>query len=248
MTWVAAALVVTTLAAMASGRVDPIVALLAALVLGAVLDLAPPAELAAGLSNAGVITVAGMLVIAKGIVQTGVVARATWALLSSAASARQAFRRLAGPIGIASALINTTPLVALLIPATRQLEQTKRIPARELLLPMAHVTTLVGSVTLIGTSSNLVIAGIASQRGVEMSMLSFAPVALPVALVGTRDDLPDRPADPPRHAGDGHQGEGVAGRDPGDRARGRREPPRGQARDLPDAGVRAGRRSSAGAS
>ena len=43
MTWVAAALVVTTLAAMASGRVDPIVALLAALVLGAVLDLAPPA-------------------------------------------------------------------------------------------------------------------------------------------------------------------------------------------------------------
>jgi di/tricarboxylate transporter len=185
MTWVAAALVVTTLAAMASGRVDPIVALLAALVLGAVLDLAPPAELASGLSNAGVITVAAMLVIAKGIVQTGLVARATWALLSSAASARQAFRRLAGPIGIASALINTTPLVALLIPATRQLEQTKRIPARELLLPMAHVTTLLGSVTLIGTSSNLVIAGIASQRGVEMSMLSFAPVALPVALVGT---------------------------------------------------------------
>ena len=89
MTWVAAALVVTTLAAMASGRVDPIVALLAALVLGAVLDLAPPAELAAGLSNAGVITVAAMLVIAKGIVQTGVVARATWALLSSAASARR---------------------------------------------------------------------------------------------------------------------------------------------------------------
>ena len=109
------------------------------------------------------ITVAAMLVIAKGIVQTGVVARATWALLSSAASARQAFRRLAGPIGIASALINTTPLVALLIPATRQLEQTKRIPARELLLPMAHVTTLMGSVTLIGTSSNLVIAGIASS-------------------------------------------------------------------------------------
>jgi di/tricarboxylate transporter len=185
MTWVAAALVTTTLAAMASGRVDPIVALLAALVLGAVLDLAPPAELAAGLSNAGVITVAAMLVIAKGIVQTGVVARATWALLSSAAGARQAFRRLAGPMGFGSALINTTPLVALLIPATRQLEQTKHIPARELLLPLAHVTTLMGSVTLIGTSSNLVIAGIAGERGVDMSMLSFAPVALPVALVGT---------------------------------------------------------------
>jgi di/tricarboxylate transporter len=52
------------------------------------------------------------------------------------------------------------------------------------LLPIAHATTLVGSVTLIGTSSNLVIAGIAADRGVHMSMLSFVPVALPVALAG----------------------------------------------------------------
>jgi hypothetical protein len=93
-------------------------------------------------------------------------------------------RRLSLPIGVASALINTTPLVALLIPAARQLEQAKRIPAREVLLPIAHVTTLAGSVTLIGTSSNLVIAGIAGERGVDMRMFSFALVALPVALVG----------------------------------------------------------------
>jgi Na+/H+ antiporter NhaD/arsenite permease-like protein len=113
-----------------------------------------------------------------------VVTRATWALLAPTTSARQVFRRLVFPIGVASALINTTPLVALLIPAARQLQQTKRIPAREVLLPLAHVTTLAGSVTLIGTSSNLVIAGIAQDRGVDMAMLSFAAVALPVALVG----------------------------------------------------------------
>jgi Na+/H+ antiporter NhaD/arsenite permease-like protein len=71
--------------------------------------------------------------------------------------------------------------VALLIPASRQLEQTRRIPAREVLLPIAHVTTLAGSVTLIGTSPNRVIAGIAGERGVDMGMFSFAAVALPVA-------------------------------------------------------------------
>lgn len=75
-------------------------------------------------------------------------------------------------------------MVALLIPATKELEQTRDIPARQVLLPIAHVTTLAGAVTLIGTSSNLVIAGIAGQSGIQMSMLSFAPVALPVALVG----------------------------------------------------------------
>ena len=39
--------------------------------------------------------------------------------------------------------------------------------------------------SLIGTSSNLLIAGIAAGRGIEMGMLSYAPVALPTALVGT---------------------------------------------------------------
>ncbi|MGN6168301.1 MAG: SLC13 family permease [Solirubrobacteraceae bacterium] len=184
MIYVAAGLVIAALVAMASGRVDPLLALLVTLILAGILGIAPADQLAAGLSNAGVITVAAMLVIAKGIVQTGVVSRATWVLLASTNTVQQVLRRLSFPIGVASALINTTPLVALLIPAARQLEQTKRIPARKVLLPLAHVTTLAGSVTLIGTSSNLVIAGIAGEHGVDMGMLSFAAVALPVALVG----------------------------------------------------------------
>ena len=80
-------------------------------------------------------------------------------------------------------MINTTPIVAMLVPASKELEQS-RGAARELLLPITHVTTLAGSITLIGTSSNLLIAGIAGDNNVTMTMLSFAPVALPVALVG----------------------------------------------------------------
>jgi di/tricarboxylate transporter len=125
-----------------------------------------------------------MLVIAKGVVHTGIVARATSRLLAQVTTAGEALGRLIVPVGIASALINTTPLVAMLIPASKQLEQTHRVPARRVLLPIAHATTLAGSVTLIGTSSNLLIAGIASDADVKVSMLSFAPVALPVCLVG----------------------------------------------------------------
>ena len=79
MIYVAAALVVAALVAMASGKVDPLLALLVALILAGILGIAPAAQLASGLSNAGVITVAAMLVIAKGVLQTGVVSRATWA-------------------------------------------------------------------------------------------------------------------------------------------------------------------------
>jgi di/tricarboxylate transporter len=180
----AAVVVVATLAVMASGKVPAVLALATGLAVGGILKLAPVSALFAGLSNGGVITVAGMLVIAKGVVKTGVIARATWRLLATVTTAAQALRRLIVPVGVASALMNTTPLVAMLVPASRQLEQTREIPAREVLLPIAHATTLVGSVTLIGTSSNLLIAGIASGEGVHVTMLSFAPVALPVCLVG----------------------------------------------------------------
>lgn len=126
-----------------------------------------------------------MLVIAKGVVHTGIVTRVTWRLLSALDTAREAFLRLVGPIGLLSALINTTPIVAMLIPAARELQQTRAVPARELLLPITHATALAGSVTLIGTSSNLIIAGLAAPPGVELGMVSFAPVAPPVAIVGT---------------------------------------------------------------
>jgi di/tricarboxylate transporter len=169
---------------MTSGKVPTVIALGAGLAIAGITRVAPPEVLFSGLSNGGVITVAAMLVIAKGIMSTGVITRVTWRLLSTVKTARQALRRLALPIGVASALMNTTPIVAMLIPAAKELEQTRRVPARELLLPIAHITTLAGSVTLIGTSSNLLIAGIAADSGVEVGMLSFAAVALPVAIVG----------------------------------------------------------------
>jgi len=181
---VAALLVVATLVAMASGKVPAVLALGSCLAVAGILQITPPAELFSGLSNSGVITVAGMLVIAKGVVQTGIIARLTWRLLAGVTTTTQAFLRLVAPTGVLSALMNTTPIVAMLIPAARELQQTRNVPARQLLLPMAHATTLAGSVTLIGTSSNLLIAGIAATAGINVSMLSFAPVALPVALVG----------------------------------------------------------------
>lgn len=68
-------IVVVTLAAIVSGRVPAVLALVCALVLAGFIGIATPAELFAGLSNGGVITIAAMLVIAKGVFYTGVVSR-----------------------------------------------------------------------------------------------------------------------------------------------------------------------------
>jgi di/tricarboxylate transporter len=181
---IAAVIVVITLAVIVSGRAPAVLALICALLVAGFIGIAKPSELFAGLSNGGVITIAAMLVIAKGVFYTGVVSRVMYRLLSGADSVRQTLARLIPPVGVLSALINTTPIMAMLIPATKELEQQSGIPARGVLLPIAHATTLAGSATLIGTSSNLLIAGIAKPLGVNLSMFSFVPVAVPVALAG----------------------------------------------------------------
>ncbi len=184
MIYFAALLVIVTLVAMASGRVPPVLALGCALAVAGLTGMATSAELFAGLSNGGIITVAAMLVIAKGVIHTGVVSRVTWRLLSGVTTASQTLRKIIVPVGVLSATINTTPIVAMLIPAVKELQQTRGIPARQVLLPIAQATTLAGSITLIGTSSNLLIAGIAGAAGVSVDLFSFAPIALPVCLVG----------------------------------------------------------------
>jgi di/tricarboxylate transporter len=181
---VAAIIVVITLAVIVSGRAPAVLALICALLVAGFLGIAKPSELFAGLANGGVITIAAMLVIAKGVFYTGVVSRVTYRLLSGVDSVRETLARLIPPVGVLSALINTTPIMAMLIPATKELEQQSGIPARGVLLPIAHATTLAGSATLIGTSSNLLIAGIAKPLGVNLSMFSFVPIAAPVALAG----------------------------------------------------------------
>ena len=97
----AAVLVIATLVAMASGRVPPVLALGCAIAIAALTGVAPVDELFSGLSNGGVITVAGMLVIAQGVIFTGVVSRITWRLLSSVTTAQQALRRLIAPAALA---------------------------------------------------------------------------------------------------------------------------------------------------
>ncbi|HOB48028.1 MAG TPA: SLC13 family permease [Mycobacterium sp.] len=180
----AAIIVLVALVLIVSGRAPAVLVLFSALLVAAVIGIATPDELFAGLSNAAVITIAAMLVIAKGVFVTGVISRLTYRLLSGVNSSSQALRRLIPPVGLLSSLINTTSIMAMLIPATKELEQRSGVPARGVLLPVTHATTLAGSVTLIGAGSNLLIAGIAEADDIHLSMFSFVPIALPVALAG----------------------------------------------------------------
>jgi len=177
-------LILASLVLMVSGRVPPVLVLAGALTIAGMLGLATSAELLSGLSSSAVVTIAGMLIVAQGLASTGVVSRFMSLLLKGADSVRSSLARLLPPVGLASSVVNNTPIVALSIPAVRELEQTRGIPARQLLLPLSFAATLGGTLTLIGTSSNLITGSVAGAGGVEIGMLTFVPVALPAFVLG----------------------------------------------------------------
>ena len=149
------------------------------------LKLAPLDDLLSGFSNPGVITVAALFPIAAGMYSTGAITIATNVLIGLPDKLRQAQIKIFPPVAGASAFLNNTPLVAMMIPVVKDLSQRTGIAATRLFMPMSFSSILGGASTLIGTSTNLIIAGLIVAAGLP-TLNIFAPslVAIPAALVG----------------------------------------------------------------
>ena len=78
-------------------------------------------------------------------------------------------------IGIASAVVNNTAIVAIFMPVTIRLAQKYKISPSKMLIPLSYAAILGGTLTLVGTSTNLLVNSIyISQPGVEpMGMFEF---------------------------------------------------------------------------
>jgi di/tricarboxylate transporter len=182
--WVALLLIVACLVLLVNGRIPPVLVLAGTLTVAAVLQIAPSSALLSGLSSTAVVTIGAMLVVAQGVASTGIVSRLSAWLLGGARTAQSGLIRLLPPVAVLSSLVNNTPVVALSIPAVLELQDSRGIAARRMLLPLAYAATLGGTLTLIGTSSNLISASIAGEAGIDIGMLTFLPVALPAVALG----------------------------------------------------------------
>jgi di/tricarboxylate transporter len=149
------------------------------------LKLAPLDGLLSGFSNPGVITVAALFPIAAGMYATGAITIASNLLVGLPHQLRQAQLKIFGPVAGASAFLNNTPLVAMMVPVIKDLSQRTGLRASKLLMPMSFASILGGASTLIGTSTNLIIAGLIISAGLP-ALNIFAPtlVAAPAALIG----------------------------------------------------------------
>lgn len=145
-----------------------------------------PAEGLAGFSNPAVWTVAFMFVLSAALIKTGALQ-----LLAQRMSGpfrrqpRLATLRMMLLVAFVSAFISNTPVVAVFIPVVGQIAATANIRATQLLIPLSFASILGGMCTLVGTSTNLLVSGIAQDAGLAgFSVFTLAPVGLPILLVG----------------------------------------------------------------
>jgi di/tricarboxylate transporter len=138
-----------------------------------------------GFANPGVLTIAALFVVVVGLRDTGAIDWIASGLLGRPRGERGALLRVMAPVAGLSAFLNNTPVVAMMIPAVQDWAKRLRVPASRLLMPLSYAAILGGTCSLIGTSTNLVVAGLVLAHPTldPLSMFDVTWVGLPAALV-----------------------------------------------------------------
>ncbi len=186
--WITAGVVLAVLGGLALNVASTEVVVFAGLVVLLVSGVLEPARAFAGFSNSGLITIAALFVVAAALDHTGVTARVSRAVLGERGTPRRALPRLVFPVALFSGFLNNTPLVAGLIPGVLAWCRSRAVAPSRLLLPMSYAATLGGTLTLIGTSTNLVVQGLVQRANRDdlppFGLFDITPIGLVLTLVG----------------------------------------------------------------
>ncbi len=192
--WLTIGILSVTFVALVATRLPPATVFLGALTLSVTFGLAPLDRSLAGFSNSGVLTIAALFMVAAGMYSTGAISLLSEKLIGRPKTMLGAQLKILPPTAIGSAFLNNTPLVGMMIPVIRDLCRSTGLSKAKLYIPLSFTSILGGMCTLIGTATNLIIAGLvldAINNGAggnaglqEITMFDPSMVAVPAMVLG----------------------------------------------------------------
>lgn len=137
-------------------------------------------------SNSAPLTVGAMFVLSGGLIRTGVIDKVgNYVVDRAKRHPRLAVLEVFGGGLLVSGFVNSTPFVVVMMPVCFRLAEALGVSPKKLLMPLSIIAVLGGCLTLVGTSTNLVVSGIAEQAGLEpFGLFSITPYGLAVAGAG----------------------------------------------------------------
>lgn len=189
MTWPIAFVFLLLLAALVSfvwERIPADLTALAVLVVLLVTGLVPENDVLGVFANPAPITVGAMFVLSAALVKCGALDLLSgWIERTARWRYPLVMLALAGVVALLSAFVNNTPVVVVFLPITLNLARRMHLPASKLLIPLSYAAILGGTCTLIGTSTNLIVNGIAVTQGQPaFAMFELAWLGVPTTIIG----------------------------------------------------------------
>lgn len=142
-------------------------------------------QLLAGFGNQALATIIGLLIVGQGLFATDALEVPVRYL------SRLGQGSLVGPVSIilvvcaiVSAFLNNTPVVVIFIPILAVISAQQSISPRRVFMPLSYITILGGMTTLIGSSTNLIAAGVAEKMGFPIGIFDMTAIGVVLAVAG----------------------------------------------------------------
>ncbi|MBS1212431.1 MAG: Sulfate permease, Trk-type, partial [Proteobacteria bacterium] len=176
--WLMVGILVIMFAFLAWGRFPAWLVFMGTLTTAMTLKLAPAEALLTGFSNTGVMTVAALFPVAAGMYATGAISLLSQRFVGRPESITSAQIRIFPPMALGSAVLNNTPMVAMMIPVVRSLARATGLAGSKIYMGLSFMAILGGSMTLIGSSVNLIIGGLVSSALERGALKGMAPLGV----------------------------------------------------------------------